>query len=412
MKLSKVRIFTGVSILFLQAGIVALSIIAGVLWGTGFVESASQKNVAFHVATPKDVSAIEKEADKLLKDPNALKKFAEALQQSEKDGALNPTVFAGNKALAGLGYKELISLLPSNGSAIGRIRIPKIGVDKFVVEGAGVSDLRKGPGHYSSTPLPGQPGNVSIAGHRTTYGAPFNRIDELSPGDKIIIDTLTGSHEYRVLDTKNDGKGYFVVKPSENWVLSNLTTTNFERRKEQQYENIRNLHRLMPALTSKELMAVTNCDTAINPGCDLILDKTLTLTSCNPKGSASQRIIVRAEYLGVVKERPVSLILKDLQKALIDVVSKNPTTTSQQKPLQIASEPAADLQVSWWGFAGIMTMISVLTGIMCFVWVWRKKEKEKTTRFLCAISAMIVLEGIIILFGCIAGIVLSPVFGV
>ena len=54
------------------------------------------------------------------------------------------------------------------------------------------SDLRKGPGHYPNTPLPGQRGNVGIAGHRTTYGAPFNRIDELQRGDPIVVTTRMG----------------------------------------------------------------------------------------------------------------------------------------------------------------------------------------------------------------------------
>ena len=78
---------------------------------------------------------------------------------------------------------------PPDGEAVGIIRIPKIGVDRAVVQGIGVPDLRKGPGHYPATPLPGQLGNAAIAGHRTTYGAPFNRLDELAVGDPILIAT-------------------------------------------------------------------------------------------------------------------------------------------------------------------------------------------------------------------------------
>ena len=80
--------------------------------------------------------------------------------------------------------------------------IPKIGVDKIVVEGVGRNDLRKGPGHYPDTPMPGQPGNAAIAGHRTTYGAPFNRIDELEPGDEILVTTLQGPFTYEVTGTE------------------------------------------------------------------------------------------------------------------------------------------------------------------------------------------------------------------
>jgi LPXTG-site transpeptidase (sortase) family protein len=77
------------------------------------------------------------------------------------------------------------------GHAIGRIVIPSIGVDTVMVEGAldGSSDryLRKGPGHWPETPLPGQGGSVVISGHRTTYGAPFRKLDALGPGDEIQV---------------------------------------------------------------------------------------------------------------------------------------------------------------------------------------------------------------------------------
>jgi sortase A len=125
------------------------------------------------------------------------------------------------------------------GSAIAIIRIPRIGVDKAVVEGVGVPDLKKGPGHYPGTPLPGQVGNASIAGHRTTYGAPFYRLNELEPGDPILITTREGSFRYRVDATT-------VVKPTQVEVLA----------------------------PSK--------------------DARLTLTTCNPRFSARQRLVVTA----------------------------------------------------------------------------------------------------------------------
>lgn len=110
--------------------------------------------------------------------------------------------------------------------AIAIIRIPKIGVEKAVVDGVEVPDLRKGPGHYPQTPLPGQVGNSAIAGHRTTYGAPFNRLDELDPGDPILITTLAGSYRYAVTQK-------LVVRPSDVSVLDptpdpelTLTTCN------------------------------------------------------------------------------------------------------------------------------------------------------------------------------------------
>ena len=137
---------------------------------------------------------------------------------------------------------------PPEGDVVARIFIPKIGVDKYVVEGVDVDDLRKGPGHYPSTQLPGHEGNSAIAGHRTTYGAPFGDLDQVNPGDEITVVTVQGKFTYKVTEQK-------AVDPSEVSVLD-------------------------PSLDPAR------------PGHQLA---TLTLTTCNPKYSASQRLIVRAE---------------------------------------------------------------------------------------------------------------------
>jgi sortase A len=135
----------------------------------------------------------------------------------------------------------------AEGDVTAEIRIPKIGLDKKVVEGVGVPDLKKGPGHYPETPLPGQKGNAAIAGHRTTYGAPFNHIDELDPGDDIFVKTVQGTFRYIVKDTEGDGDGHLIVSPSQVEVLEDKG------------------------------------------------DNRLTLTACHPKLSARQRIVVVAE---------------------------------------------------------------------------------------------------------------------
>lgn len=74
------------------------------------------------------------------------------------------------------------------GDAIGRVRIPAIGVNSVMVEGTNTADLREGPGHYANTPLPGLRGTVAVAGHRTTYGAPFRNIDRVHRGDEIVVE--------------------------------------------------------------------------------------------------------------------------------------------------------------------------------------------------------------------------------
>lgn len=96
----------------------------------------------------------------------------------------------------------------ANGDPVARLRIDRIGVDVYVVEGVQVEDLKKGPGHFRETPMPGQLGNAAIAGHRTTYGAPFGDLDELAPGDLIQVDTVAGTFVYSVTGT-------VIVSPSE-----------------------------------------------------------------------------------------------------------------------------------------------------------------------------------------------------
>ena len=151
--------------------------------------------------------------------------------------------------------EELLPLVyPEAGEAIARIIIPSIEVDSIVVAGVDIEDLRKGPGHFSTTPLPGQPGNAAIAGHRTTYGAPFGRLAELNAGDAIIVETLQGRFTYRVLPGQpgmaGHALGFRIVAPTALEVLDDKG------------------------------------------------DNRLTLTSCHPKYSSKKRIIVHAALVG------------------------------------------------------------------------------------------------------------------
>jgi sortase A len=98
------------------------------------------------------------------------------------------------------------------GEAIGRIRIPKIGISFVVVQGTDGATLQKGPGHYPDTPLPGLPGTVAIAGHRTTYLAPFRRINDLRKGDEVSIEMPYARFTYRIDKTK-------IVKPTAYSVI-------------------------------------------------------------------------------------------------------------------------------------------------------------------------------------------------
>jgi sortase A len=129
------------------------------------------------------------------------------------------------------------------GDPMAIIDLPTIGVSKFVVAGVETADLKKGPGHYPGTPFPGELGNASIAGHRTTYGEPFRHLDDLNIGDPIIVTDLLGRKFTYLVSNQQ------VVGASDSWVV-----------------------------------ATTDPTKAI-----------LTLTTCHPEFSAKQRLIVSAE---------------------------------------------------------------------------------------------------------------------
>lgn len=130
----------------------------------------------------------------------------------------------------------------STGDVVGRIEIPSIDVSKYVVVGVDTQSLKKGPGLFPDSPFPGEKGNVALAGHRTTYGAPFSNLDRMNPGDEIFITTQTGRHRY-VVDAKP-----FVVKPTAVEVVETKDPTKAQ----------------------------------------------LTLVTCTPRFSAAQRLIVTA----------------------------------------------------------------------------------------------------------------------
>jgi sortase A len=149
------------------------------------------------------------------------------------------------------------------GSGIAVLRIPRFGADyhQVIVEGTGYEDLKRGPGHYPETALPGQVGNFSVAGHRTTYGAPFNKLDVLRPGDAIVLETKTKWFTYTVRTTSATG-----VYP------------------EVPYQEI-----VEPTAVQVAYAVPDQPDPSVQPTL-----KMLTFTSCNPKYSAAQRIVVHA----------------------------------------------------------------------------------------------------------------------
>ncbi len=209
----------------------------------------------------------------------------------------------------------------AQGGGVFLIQMPTINVTKYVVAGVEAADLKKGPGHYPSTPFPGELGNSAIAGHRTTYGEPFRHLDDLEIGDPIIItDLFNRTFTYTVTAQE-------IVKPSDSWVT-----------------------------------ATTDPNKA-----------TLTLTTCDPEFSAKQRLIISAEIDLVVSEIAASPAATYTQSppAAPSINNPSPTTepaidnpppqpTFEQESETLSqgwfSDPAAIPHAAMWSLAEILIL--------------------------------------------------------
>ncbi len=208
---------TRVGLVLFALGILLVSFVAYQLWGTALYEEQAQSHLKSELAHQLH---------------HALPTSAARLDGKSPLAGLPPPAHQTAAALPE----------PAVNQAIGLLSIPKIGLLDAIVEGVGEAQLEQGPGHYPGTPLPGEPGNASIAGHRTTYAHPFYNLNELAAGDPIYILTMQGLFRYKVAQSQ-------VVAPTDVAVL---------------------------ALKSNQ--------------------STLTLTTCNPRYSAATRLVVTADF--------------------------------------------------------------------------------------------------------------------
>ncbi len=199
---------------------------------------------------------------------------------------------------------------PPIGSPVGTIDIPKIGVQMVVVEGTDEIRLQQGPGHYPGTPLPGEAGNAAIAGHRTTYLHPFYNLNELNPGDAIFIVTTQGAFQYDVTSSES-------VLPTDVSVVDNTVTPQ------------------------------------------------LTLTTCNPRFSASQRLVVHA-----------GLVASALVHATSTPASTTTTTTPSSAPTTAGSLQGPDTPQKNWGTAIIWGVI--VAALITAVWLGARHTRRGT----------------------------------
>jgi sortase A len=300
------RVLGAVGRVLVTVGLLLLLFVAYQLWGTGIYQARAQNDLQ--------------------------QQFKQSLERNRSTTTTTPApTTAADTPTTTTTLAPLAA--PPEGDAVGRIGIPKIGVDQYVVEGVNVDDLRKGPGHYPSTQLPGHEGNSAIAGHRTTYGAPFGDLDQLHPGDEIDVATVQGKFTYKVIEQR-------IVDPSEISVLDPTPD---------------------PA----------------HPGHQLA---TLTLTTCNPKYSAEQRLIIRAELqLPTAQALPLPPV-RTPDGAKTTSIGGLSGESSSRTPTIIWGAIAAAIGLLWWllfhrhprwttWFIGVVPFLATL--FVCYVYLER-----------------------------------------
>jgi sortase A len=219
----------GLGKVLIATGLLMFGFVAYQLWGTG-IETARAQN------------SLESEFDNLLAGTTPVSPTTTALTPPVDSVPVEEPTVETTPADVAVPVPEQDLPVFDEGDAIARLEIPRIGVDWIVVAGVDKSDLKKGPGHYPETPLPGQLGNAAIAGHRTTYGQPFYSVEQLQPGDEIITTTPAGRFVYTVT-------GQQIVSPDDYKVITTTDPTT----------------------------------------------ATLTLTSCHPRWTTQKRIVITSE---------------------------------------------------------------------------------------------------------------------
>lgn len=254
------------------SGVFLFAFLAYQLWGTGLLTTGSQKlaeselNDQFAAArkAAPGVAAASEEVEIVLDDQGRI--VSVVVPEPAADGPTGPPVLTEEESaredtpFATIRFPTLETHKDQLARQVGIAELADEGQAWVMFEGVSLRTLKRGPGHMIDTPLPGQAGNAVVSGHRTTYLAPFNRLDELAEGDPIIVETAIGTHVYIVRNPAKvipadsylalgDEGGWFSVRPTALWVTN-----------------------------ARE-------------------GAWLTLTTCHPEFSARQRLIVVAELV-------------------------------------------------------------------------------------------------------------------
>jgi len=178
------RITDAVGRVFIATGLLLLAFVAYQLWGTGIQTQRAQDKLA--------------------------KQFVQATTTT-----IAPTDTSPSSTVPTITFHD--------GDVVGLISIPKIGLSQYVVFGVKYKDLAKGPGIFPGSPMPGGVGNLAIAGHRTTSGAPFGDLDKLKPGDKVTVTTNTKSNTKSFTYSVTGSK---IVQPTDVSVIASTDESN------------------------------------------------------------------------------------------------------------------------------------------------------------------------------------------
>jgi len=290
------RVVKRVAACFVGTGILLLSFVAYQLWGTALYEHSAQNHLR---------------------------------QELQSKFPTPPTTTTPRPSASGTPTTappaEVVSRVappmtdPNLGAPLGLLTIPRLGMsDTVIVEGTGENQLQQGPGHYQGTPLPGEAGNVGIAGHRTTYGAPFYDLDEMRSGDQVTIQTAQGIFVYQVV-------GSHVVQPADTTVLDASTTPE------------------------------------------------LTLTTCNPRYSAATRLVVVATLKTAITPGSFATTVS----TGTSTTTSTPTTTPVRLPPTLAGGEEGLGGVTTGGQVGGAVLWGVLTLLAAGLGVlgWRRGRR-------------------------------------
>jgi sortase A len=406
------KILSGIGRSLITLGLLILLFVGYQLWGTNILEARAQDDLA----TELDDLQAELAGD------GARPTTGEPATTTPTTGGPTTTeapatTVADEPVVGGPGEVDL-SQVPriGLGDPLGRLQIPQAGVDKIFVVGTGRDELAKGPGWYPATQIPGSPhglpdaesrGVAAIAGHRTTYGAPFYNLNELRVkgdpesgrddrrGDVIVTETLVGTHVYEVIAMR-------VVRPDETWVAAPVDQP-VDPSVPQTAHNWNEVIRAQDALWGVEREPVVDDEGEVVLGADgapMVLDPDkayLVLTTCNPRYSAAERLVVLAELItdehdgeqgeGAVTVRVpkgdlgdgglADLAGGDVAQALEDSLGGDPASLP---PALAWGGAAGAVGLLWWWayrrwrhpitwFAGVAPFLAVLFG--CYIYVER-----------------------------------------